>query len=435
MGDTKTAKQEFESVLSQRQEIMSVFDIMRGKITTLKKIYGELIGSHTGDDYMFGMDALHFQNELIEKDYVHLRHNLTAIERRMYCEYYTLYTQIQRYVREELEDKRLSEHAAFKRDFPVYKHLGVATAYDVKTVIEIYAAIAACTMELETTVSARESVLKQDKQHSQMGLNIHALVYREEFALSMMRARLRMFYDYLHTFFLQHTKYLNRLLLKAKLQMGIVNEDILLKQFSQGTTIAEVGVNDLAKGLTPPHASRKVASPTNIEPGEERRIRSYIDYEGLPPESRVTLNGIIAAGGGSGSEEGDSDADGVSQSSATDALAPLPQFKPQHTNVLSTLEESEYGSQCAEGPEEFHIPIGERVLVEGYTSLGTLRFYGPHKVNNGMRCGVELDEACGRNDGTVGGHTYFSCDPLHGVLVVPYKVSAAVDSSDDEAET
>lgn len=430
--DTKDAKHEFESVLNQRQEIMSVFDVMRGKIATLKKIYGELIGSHTGDDYMFGMDALHFQNELIEKDYIHLRQNLHAIERRLYCEYYTLYKQIQRYVRDELEDKRLGEHAAFKREFPTYKHLGpTTTTYDVKVVIEIYAAIEACIMELETTVSSRESVLRQDKQHSQMGLNIHALVYREEFTLAMMRARLRMFYDYLHTFFLHHTKYLSRLLLKAKLQMGIVNEDILLKQFNQGTTVAEVGVADLAKEITPTHIPKKVASPTNIVPVEEQRIRSYVDYDGLPPESRETLNGIIAAGGGSGSEEGDSDADARSQSDPPDIVAPLPVFsRPEQ--ITTVPEESEYGSQCADGPEEFHIQNGSRVLVEGYATVGTLRFYGAHHANKGKRCGVELDEPCGKNNGTVGGHVYFTCKPMHGVLVAPYKVSEALDSSDDE---
>ena len=323
MSDTKAAKQEFETVLSQRQEIVSVFDIMRGKITTLKNIYTELINSHVGDDYMFGIDALHFQNELIEKDYSHLRQNLSLIERRMYCEYYTLYAQIQRYIK-ELDDKRLSEHAAFKREFPTYKHLGPPVTYDIKIVTEIYTAISACTMELETTIGTRESVLKQDKQHSQIGLNIHALVYREEFILAMMRARLKMFYDYLHSFFVQHTRYLDRLLLKAKLQMGIVNEDIVLKQFSQGTTIADVGVTDLAKGFTPTQL-RNTTSPTSLEPKDEKKIRSYIDYEALQTTSKTTLNGIIAAGGGSGSEGSDSDGD-VSQSGKTDKVLTLSDF-------------------------------------------------------------------------------------------------------------
>lgn len=42
--------------------------------------------------------------------------------------------------------------------------------------------------------------------------------------------------------------------------------------------------------------------------------------------------------------------------------------------------------------------------------------------SKGERCGVELDEPVGLNNGTVGGHTYFTAQPNHGVLVDPRKV-------------
>jgi hypothetical protein len=45
--------------------------------------------------------------------------------------------------------------------------------------------------------------------------------------------------------------------------------------------------------------------------------------------------------------------------------------------------------------------VGRRVTVEGYDVPGTLRYYGQHAVKGGLRCGVELDEAMGKNNGTV----------------------------------
>ena len=39
--------------------------------------------------------------------------------------------------------------------------------------------------------------------------------------------------------------------------------------------------------------------------------------------------------------------------------------------------------------------------------------------------GVGLDFADGKNNGSVGGHTYFSCEPSHGVLVKPARVTKA----------
>ena len=45
--------------------------------------------------------------------------------------------------------------------------------------------------------------------------------------------------------------------------------------------------------------------------------------------------------------------------------------------------------------------VGKRVTVLKY-GVGTLRFFGPHHRDGKPRCGVELDEANGINNGTVG---------------------------------
>lgn len=69
--------------------------------------------------------------------------------------------------------------------------------------------------------------------------------------------------------------------------------------------------------------------------------------------------------------------------------------------------------------------VGQRVYVEGYNTMGTLMFYGPHQSKAGLRAGVVLDKPIGNNDGTVGGHKYFDCQSGHGVLVNVSKVSLA----------
>ena len=54
-----------------------------------------------------------------------------------------------------------------------------------------------------------------------------------------------------------------------------------------------------------------------------------------------------------------------------------------------------------------------------------------------MRCGVELDDPVGRNNGSVGGEQYFTCADKHGVLVVPNKVTFiddAISEASDESE-
>jgi dynactin complex subunit len=60
--------------------------------------------------------------------------------------------------------------------------------------------------------------------------------------------------------------------------------------------------------------------------------------------------------------------------------------------------------------------VGARVYVVGY-GWGTLHYYGLHATKPGARCGVELDEPRGRNNGTVGEYYYFRCPEGHGLLV------------------
>jgi len=54
-------------------------------------------------------------------------------------------------------------------------------------------------------------------------------------------------------------------------------------------------------------------------------------------------------------------------------------------------------------------PLQDRVKVDGYDGLGTVRFAGDHKTTGKPRVGVELDRPLGKHDGTTGGNKYFVC--------------------------
>jgi hypothetical protein len=70
--------------------------------------------------------------------------------------------------------------------------------------------------------------------------------------------------------------------------------------------------------------------------------------------------------------------------------------------------------------------VGSRVRVDGYDwfeMYGTLRFYGMNPMAGNIQCGVEMDSAVGEHNGCVKGRIYFKCEPKHGVLVAPTKLT------------
>lgn len=73
------------------------------------------------------------------------------------------------------------------------------------------------------------------------------------------------------------------------------------------------------------------------------------------------------------------------------------------------------------------IPLNARCEVEtseeGFHKRGTVRYVGPTKfVKTGIWVGIEYDEPIGKNDGSVQGERYFTCQPNFGVFVRPERV-------------
>lgn len=68
------------------------------------------------------------------------------------------------------------------------------------------------------------------------------------------------------------------------------------------------------------------------------------------------------------------------------------------------------------------INLGDKVIINN-SKVGTLRYCGATQFASSIWAGVELDEPGGKNDGTVGGITYFRCAPNHGIFAPITKIA------------
>ncbi|XP_054711721.1 CAP-Gly domain-containing linker protein 1-like [Uloborus diversus] len=81
---------------------------------------------------------------------------------------------------------------------------------------------------------------------------------------------------------------------------------------------------------------------------------------------------------------------------------------------------SEAGDGLTDGAHDFK--IDDKVWVNG-TKPGCLKFLGKTQFAPGLWAGVLLDDAEGKNDGSVAGVKYFSCEPMRGIFTRPQKLS------------
>ncbi|KAA1468881.1 hypothetical protein DENSPDRAFT_834354 [Dentipellis sp. KUC8613] len=126
------------------------------------------------------------------------------------------------------------------------------------------------------------------------------------------------------------------------------------------------------------------------------------------------------------------------------------QYAARQDSVLAYKQRNKVGrfapkdeAKAVEVPN-LDITVGSRCQVEsteeGFHKRGTVRFVGATKFGSagGVWVGVEYDEPIGKNDGSVQGERYFTCQPKYGVFVRPDKVEVGdfpveeIDFSEEE---
>ncbi|CAL1266511.1 unnamed protein product [Larinioides sclopetarius] len=106
-----------------------------------------------------------------------------------------------------------------------------------------------------------------------------------------------------------------------------------------------------------------------------------------------------------------------------DVISSLRQLLEAATPKHLVQEQPQYGSIGGKAVlKAIGVQIGDKVLVGG-AKVGILRYCGGTQFAQGIWAGVELEEALGKNDGTLKGVTYFKCTQNHGIFAPINKIS------------
>ena len=398
MTELLQIKRDFNIVKNSRDDILNIFQTLKSKMQTLKTLYKQMIITHKQKkEHMFGIDSFYFQNKLIEIQFENMKKIFNAIDNRMYCEYYKLHVIIQEFINKEVDDEILSNKITIRKKYPPYKNLEPLKVYGFNLVKELQELTINTIIELESYNLAKDNELENDNSQSVLGLNIGNLVNSYRYSNAMLKEKIRMFSGYLETFHEHHTKYLYRLSVQLKLILKNISDDIRIKQFNQFDNRSKDNVSSNFKKSENTNRNTHNAIPENVvlnnttsrdDFTKTEQLNEVLSYNG---ENNINVNNDTIVGGN--------------------------RVMTDNTDIDSIMSEVTMYNEITQAD------IGKRVAVEGYESIGTLLFYGPHVLKDSMRCGVEFDEPVGKHNGTIYGHEYFKSVENRGVLVVPRKVT------------
>jgi len=456
----------FLDMLSQRKSAIHILDEVKYKIITLNEFHKKLLSKNNKQHYNFVLDTLFFKIDVIKKDYYQLNRKLKSFDNRMYYDYSTLYNSVKEYTFKNVGDKSVSNHILFSYNFKPYKHLDKKVVYSINSSINIKHCIVQCLQILKCYLECKSNKNKNNEKDKL--LNINNLVHSEMFASEILQSKLDLFYNYLRSFSNDYYDYYTRLILNIKLLLGIANHDLEIKdsievsrENNEANKEKEIEMIEIENKII------EIKTPsTDID-----TIRNVISNNFINAETKLVLDNILNKVSSmqtntsnknivleikemsNQNEEQDEERDTTNNDDVVIEIISNEPHNEDDINIDNHVNDNHVNDNDVndndvnskdEISEKIEVlsnassdsldtlkhkhnfsvsSIGRRVYVDGYSSPGTLLFYGNHNIDNSKRCGVELDKPIGKNNGTIKNHKYFTCKEKHGVLVAPWKIT------------
>jgi len=271
-------KNDFNNIITIRNTVKNIFDILLVKIGKLKGFYAELIKDRKNEMFVFGLDSFYFQNKLIDIEYDDMKRLFLAINNRMYCEYFKLHKIITDYISKNITDKKILEMIKVN-NYPIYKDLEPFKEYNIEIILDIHESILNLLSVLISTLNNKENELEIHKTKQNIGLNIDNFITTFSFNITVLREKIILFITYIEFFHKMHTKYLKRFNNKIQLMHTHIMNDIKLEESIEMTNekkaeiLSEFNIDGADQELLE-NLKKTINSETSSENGDEIRSKS-----------------------------------------------------------------------------------------------------------------------------------------------------------------
>ena len=169
-------KHSFTKIKDIRVAVINIFNTLEVKISKLKDLTNEFITNNHDTLFVFGLDSFKFQSKLIDFEYTDMQKYFSALNNRMYCEYYKLYKIVFDYIDTTIGQNKTLEMIKSNSKFPIYKDLEPYKQYSFDTIEEVHKTIILLLTGIHEYIVLKDSELDTFKMKQHFGFNINNFV-------------------------------------------------------------------------------------------------------------------------------------------------------------------------------------------------------------------------------------------------------------------
>jgi hypothetical protein len=279
-------KSDFNNIITVRNSVKNIFDILQVRIDKLKLFYKEFIKNNKTEMFVFGLDSFHFQNKLIDIEYDDMKRLFLAINNRMYCEYFKLNKIIVEYIIKNINDTKIIDIVKVA-NFPVYKDLEPYKEYRFEYILEIHENILNLLGLLMSTLNNKENELSMHITKKNIGLNIDNFITSFGYNITVMREKIIMFITYVEFFHNLHTKNLKRFSNKIHLMYSHISNDI---KFDDSEENNKNKKKQILEDFNSENIENELIKEIKISIGSETNSEDNHQEENYTKENNIVIN-------------------------------------------------------------------------------------------------------------------------------------------------
>lgn len=225
-------RNKLNKVIHVNTQITLVLEDLNKKKDLLAEYYRTLVTHNPSKLYLFGLDSLQFQSQMIKIEYENLMKFHKIIRNRIYGDFFKLYHIIRTFIKTNPKTNKILDNRTWNA-YPQYKDLKTEQNFSFELVVELFNDVTEMILLLSSHIEQLEGQLLDHRRKMSMGLNINNFIFTFESCNQIVHNKIALFRNYIDYMTKIHYHYLRRFHKRALLLLAHIGKDV---QFHSGDT-------------------------------------------------------------------------------------------------------------------------------------------------------------------------------------------------------